>query len=459
MTVFPCVLKRTKPQLILSNGSERGDFAPVGQIQSAMGRIHDGMQVLKTYYPHNPKWSSRQRISETKADADVGYQWDYEYEDYHPFNLLEPDGDCAGQFAEIKRFGSDIHLTLTLDLALSDDEIEAVVRSLRPYGRIFLRINHECNGNWFRYNKFYSYKEVGDFFVRCHRIVKANSSQIFTVFCLSGDFFAKRLVVEDMFLRLGVDELREALETADYWSVDRYTSLHFAWPFAKTCNRADPSTYFDNSVDDWWRIIEETYLGMIWHNGMKMKPLFLNEFNTDADVNGFERQAENVASVYERIQKSDLPWLAGIAFYQFRDRGGLGLELGDNRGSRPNPSLAAYRNGIHGIGYTFIVEDWQEWPNKSFIFAWANSDSVRGLCLRGIQGRVELENRFGVPIYLVDEAQRWLRLEPGERGGVAAERQAYLFVPPFAGGGGRLDYSLKVDDLRPKLQAMLGAPA
>jgi hypothetical protein len=455
MNIFPSTLHRTKPMLIMSNGSERGDFVPLGHIFSRTGRIHDGIQVLKSYYPYEANWSAHHKISEVSGHENVDFAWDYEYEDYHPFNLNTADGNCREQFQDIKRFGSDLHLTIAMDLSLTDQDIEEVARSLRPYGRIFLRINHECNGNWFRFNKYHSYKEVNDFFVRCHKIVKSNCSDIYTVFSLTGDFFANEKVVTDFFLRLAPDEMREALETADYWSLDRYASLHYGWPFEETVTPESKNTYFKGTVEDWWRLIEECYLSMIWHNGLKMKPLFINEFNSDSNVDGLKAQAEIVGSVYDRLARGDFAWLAGIAFYQFRDLGGLGLEKGDLEEFRENPALGAYRDAVNRIQYRIQIEDWQEWPHADYYFSWCNSDSIRGLCIRGAQEQKQFANTLPVPVYLVLENQKWERLPPGQTCDITGQSQFFLLVPPYTDGEGRIQYSFKLPGVKQALGRMM----
>ncbi len=442
--------------LIMSNESERSDFVPMDYIFSKLGRIHDGIQVLKAYYPYHEKWSPHKKISEIEHGEDINFAWGYDYEDYNPFNLLVEGGNSQKQFEDIKRYGSDIHLTLTMDLSLSDQDIEKVVRSLTTFGRVFLRVNHECNGTWFPFNKFYNYKEVSDFFVRCHKIVKANSSNIFTVFSLSSDFYVKDKVVCDMFLRLNQDEMREALQTADYWSLDKYASLHYAWPYEETITPESKNTYFQGTVEDWWRLIEECYLNMIWHNGLSLKPLFINEFNTDSDVDGAEAQARMVGSVYDRINRGDFPWLAGITLYQFRDYGGLGLEKGNLSKFKETPSLSVYRDIIQNIHYNIRIEDWQEWPHNKYHFAWFNSDSIRGLCIRGTQDRNKFVNTLPVPVYfLSNEGQRWIRLDPKEVCSISGQNQFYILLPPYVDKNGKLQYTFVLNDFKNELNRMM----
>lgn len=233
MNIKKVELKQKKTRLILSNGSERGDYIELDYILKSLNRIHDGIQLLKTYYPNDEKWSDKYRISEITDKKNINYAWDYEYDDYHPFDIFSDESITIKQFYDIKQHGSDIHLTLTMDLGITDGEIIEIVKQLVPFGRIFLRINHEANGMWFNYNKLNSYQEVSNFFIRCHKIIKRYADNIFTVFNITSDMFVKEKLVKDCFLKLGDNELKEALEISDYWSIDKYVSLHYSWPFEK----------------------------------------------------------------------------------------------------------------------------------------------------------------------------------------------------------------------------------
>lgn len=447
-------LKRNKTRLILSNGSERSDFVPLNEIFQKMGRIHDGIQLMKTYYPTDPSWSDTHKISAVTAKKGVGYAWDYEYEDYHPFDIWRDDSCTLKQIEAIKRYGSDLHLTLTLELALTDAEITKIVKVLNPYGRIFLRINHEANGNWFRYNLQHTLQEYSDFFVRCHRIIKNNAANIFTVFNLSADCFAMYKMILDRSICLGEGQLREALKIADYWSLDKYTSLHWGWPFE--AERTPESTsYFQESLQDWWQSIEETYLKMIWHNNLVAKPLFINEFNSDSNVDGLEGQAEIIAKVYNRLAQGEFEWLAGITMYQFRDFGGLGLEKGNLQEYQSLPALTAYQQAIHNFKPERVF-DYQRKQYSDYTFSWKDSDHVRGLWIDQMDGGTVFTNRFDFPLFVVNgKTQWWSRLEPNDTWGLEGVEQFGLFVPPYIDPTGRIHDVITVRDYKAQIGAML----
>ncbi len=453
MKLKQVTLKRNKTRLILSNGSERSDFVPVDEIFAKLGRIHDGIQLLKTYYPRDPAWSPAQKISAVTAKKDVRYAWDYEYEDYHPLDIWEKESVTRRQIEALKSYGSDLHLTLTLELSLSDAEIAEIAQALNPYGRVFLRINHEANGNWFRYSRQHTFQEYSEFFVRCHKIIKSHSANIFTVFNLSADSFVNEKLVVDRFLYLSEGQLGEALNAADYWSIDKYVSLHYGWPFETEITEKS-TAYFKDSVEHWWQLIEETYLKMIWHNHLEAKPLFINEFNSDSDVEGYEGQARTIGGVYDRLAQGEFDWLAGITLYQFRDYGGLGLEKGNLKEYRPLPALKAYREAIGKFQYQLDVAE-QEWQYSDYTFTWKDSDHIRGLQISQLDGASKLINRLEFPLFVVrGQAQSWSRLEPHESLALEHLSEMVLLIPPYKDSCGALRDMATLGDCKARIGEM-----
>jgi hypothetical protein len=387
-----------RPKIILANGSERGDYVPLRHVHEKLGVLHDGVQLMKTYYPHDPCWSATQKISEVTRKKNVSYAWDYEYEDYHPLDIFCAESVTHKQLTEIKSFGADVHLTLTLDIGLSDSEIRGIVQKLAQYGRMFIRINHEVNGNWFRYNKQHHPKEVGDFFVRFHEIMKSESSQLFSVFNVSADVFMEHRKVKSDLLRLSGEQCGNALHAADFWSIDKYVSLHYAWPFQQSISETN-SGYFSGPVEEWWRIVEETYLQMIWHNHGQAKKLFISEFNSDSDVDGLSGQAKIIEEVYSRISSSDYQWLEGIVMYQFRDYGGLGLQKGNLAACTDNPSLPAYQSAIKKFRNVVTVDE-NAWKHDEFTFAWPSANEKRGWIIEDIVPGATIVNVFASPVFI-----------------------------------------------------------
>jgi hypothetical protein len=335
------------------------------------------------------------------------------------------------QLRDVKRIGADVHLTLTLDMSLPDSELVRIFTRLSDFGTVYLRINHELNGSWFRHHKLHSRRELNDFFMRCHRLIKSYAPNLKTVFSLTADIFVGdqvNSVVKRDLAFLERSQMREALGAADYWSLDKYVTLNWGWPHTSPGNSND---YFTGSVETWWRLIEETYLLMIHANGGVMKPLFLHEFNSDSDVVGESGQAAAITEVYQRLLQSDLPWLEGICFYQYCDEGGLGLLKGRDGNYRETESMAAYGEVLKGYAPEIRIED-AIWKPAHFAFGWQDATALKGLSLRLPETIRRFTNRFDMPVYLVD-GNHWKLLASGEVAAIEG-REAQLFVPPAMAG-------------------------
>ena len=100
---------------------------------------------------------------------------EYPYDDYFVYGGGlggDRNAEVFRQMRDIRRHGQDVTLTLTVDCSLGDEHLIAIAKDLVTFGRMRIRINHECAGRWFTHNKRFSYKEIGDFFVRFHKIIK-----------------------------------------------------------------------------------------------------------------------------------------------------------------------------------------------------------------------------------------------------------------------------------------------
>lgn len=197
--------------LDLGDGSERAEYVNQDYILHKLGRPHRAIGIMYTYYPHDKQWP--QRISKACKDMNITFQWDYPYDDYFPFNA---DGQPWEQMRDIRRHGQDAALTLTLDCSLSDDELREVARMLRPYGRMTIRINHECGGTWFTHNKRFTYEQVGKFFAHFSDIIHQEAPNVRTVFCAGFAQADGKLEKED--------EFAVAYRAADVWSGGTATS-------------------------------------------------------------------------------------------------------------------------------------------------------------------------------------------------------------------------------------------
>ena len=167
-----------KLALDLSDGSERGEYVDQDYILGVLGRPHRNINLMYTYYPKDKQWP--QRISEACKDMEINFQWDYPYDDYFPYGA---EGEPFASMQDIRKHGQDVTLTLTIDCSLDDSYLRKIAQELRPYGRMRIRINHECAGDWFTHNRRFSFKEIADFFVRFAKILKEEAPNVKTIFC------------------------------------------------------------------------------------------------------------------------------------------------------------------------------------------------------------------------------------------------------------------------------------
>ncbi|MBO4265828.1 MAG: hypothetical protein J5910_01435 [Lachnospiraceae bacterium] len=324
--------------LDLGDGSERGEYVCQEYVLNVLGRPHRAVNIMYTYYPNDKEWPKR--ISEACADMDVSFAWDYPYDDYFPFC---EDGEQFEQMRDIRRHGQDVMLTITMDCSLDDDRLRAIARKLSTFGRVMLRINHECNGNWFTHNRRFSYDEIADFFVRFAGIIKAEAPNVRTVFCAglvcdeTDENGQRKVELEDTFAK--------AYMAADVWSADKYLALHYGWPYG---NADETGKFTRDPVEEVFNSYAETYERLSKRFGSK--PFIQAELNADGDVTGPLRQQEPVLAYYDLVKKNNAP-IAGISMYQFRDRGRLGLER-----QNPNEPTVGIRQPLMD-GYLKVLSD------------------------------------------------------------------------------------------------------
>lgn len=263
-------LGKAKCGLDLGDGSERAEYVCQDYILNKLGRPHRYVNIMYTFYPKDKQWP--QRISEACKDMKINYQWDYPYDDYFPYG---ENWQPFEQMKDIRRHGQDVLLTLTIDCSLEDSYLRKIAKQLKPFGRMRIRINHECAGDWFTHNRRFSYEEVGSFFVRFHNILKKEAPNVSTIFC-AGFLKDDGSEIEHQ------SEFLNAYKSADIWSADCYLALHFGWPYdiaEKTSGRFNHS-----SVDYYYNRFKNTSERLT--NLCGKKPMTTAEFNTDGDVTG-----------------------------------------------------------------------------------------------------------------------------------------------------------------------------
>jgi len=349
MTAYKVHLDKAETGVDLGDGSERAEYVNQDYILSVLHRPHRCVNLMYTYYPNDEQWPAR--ISEACKDMDVAFAWDYPYDDYFPYGV---NGEPFNQMRDIRKHGQDILLTLTMDTKVSDEQILQIAKDLKPFGRMRLRINHECNGNWFTHNKRNSYEEVGNFFERAAKIIHSEAPNISLVFCAG--------VVEDGEERVPYqDEFTPAYKITDIYSCDKYIALHYGWPY--DIAEAGGGKYNGDDAERVYNIFKRTSKHL--NNNFGEKKFILGELNTDGDVTGGLNQPDSIKKFYQLAANEEEKFLDGISMYQFRDMGRLGLEIQDPNNSSVGirqPLLDEYRKIIKNKAFTPTIKRLDDSP-------------------------------------------------------------------------------------------------
>lgn len=371
--VFKLTMGKAACAVDLGDGSERGEYVDQDYILSKLGRPHRSISLMYCYYPNDKEWPAR--ISEYYRDREIKFQWDYPYDDYFPYLGGIGGSREAEPFTfmrDIRRHGQDVTLTLTIDPFVSDEQLAAIGDDLRSFGRLFLRINHEATGNWFEFNKRADYQQVADFYCRAVRIIKEHAPNVQTVLCIGGieDINAEEMVREK--------EFAQAVRDTDIWSVDKYMALHWGWP-VDVAERGG-STHMRSSVREIFELTKKSYERFMYICGGESKPMIMSEMNADGDVTGPYEQAEMLKLFCRILEKENAGWFTGFTFYQFRDRGRLGLEREDPNNSAvgiEQPVMQAYREIIHSERFmpSMTLGSEEKLPMR---LRWGSSEDAEG---------------------------------------------------------------------------------
>lgn len=339
--------------LDLSDGSERGEYVDQDYILNKLGRPHRAINLMYCYYPLDKTWPARAR--DAFADQEIAFQWDYPYDDYFTYKGgLEgnSEGDPFDKMRDIRKHGQDVILTLTMDPHISDEQIRAIAKDLKPFGRMQLRINHEATGSWFTFNKRASYEEVAAFFAHATEVIHEEAPQIQTIICIGGaedpDVILNKPLVTENDPMVMEDIFTPAVKAADIWSVDKYMALHWGWP----CDVADKDTaqYKRCNVKRTYELTKMSFDRYQKITDGQNKPMVMSEFNADGDVVGPFDQIRMMQEFFQLREADSEDWLTAITFYQFRDRGRLGLEIEDPNNQNvgiEQPILKAYKKELH----------------------------------------------------------------------------------------------------------------
>ena len=374
--LYKIQMGKAKCAVDLGDGSERGEYVDQDYILRKLGRPHRSISLMYCYYPLDEQWPAR--ISEAMKDANVSFQWDYPYDDYFTYKgglggtLDDEPFTCM---RDVRRHGQDVTLTLTIDPHVSDEQLAAIGDDLRTFGRVFLRINHEATGNWFSFNKRATYQEVADFYCRASRIIKEHAPNVQTILCIGGVENPETGEIEKE------KEFSQAVRETDIWSVDKYMSLHWGWPY----DVAEPggTSHSRSAVKDVYRDTKLSYERFKHINGGVEKPMVMSEFNAGGDVTGVYEQAEMVKLFCDFIKEDNAEWFSGFTFYQFRDRGRLGLEIEDPNNRNvgvEQPVMKTYKEIIHDDWFKPSMTIGEE-IKLPVTLRWGNSEDAEGIAV------------------------------------------------------------------------------
>ena len=374
--IYSVHMGKAKCAVDLGDGSERGEYVDQDYILHKLGRPHRSISLMYCYYPLDKEFPGR--ISEVMKNADVKFQWDYPYDDYFTYkgglegNREDEPFTCM---RDIRRHGQDVTLTLTADPNISDEQIKAIAEDLKTFGRVFLRVNHENTGNWFSFNKRATYQEVADFYCKFVKIVHETAPNVQMILCTGGieDPKSDKIVMEK--------EFAQSVKDTDIWSVDKYMALHWGWPFDVALRDQERKQYKRDKVEMTYDMTKRSYERFKVINGGVSKPMVMSEFNADGDVTGAYDQAVMVKGFCDLLKEDPELWFSGFTFYQFRDRGRLGLEIEDPNNQNvgiEQPVMKTYRELIHDDFFSpEMKRGWEvSFPAK---LRWGNSEDAEGL--------------------------------------------------------------------------------
>ncbi|MDD6269001.1 MAG: hypothetical protein PUA84_02955 [Oscillospiraceae bacterium] len=374
--IYRLHMGKAKCAVDLGDGSERGEYVSQDYILSRLGRPHRSISLMYCYYPLDEGWPGRASV--VHASPEVRHAWGYPYDDYFPYEgglNGSTEGEPFRFMRDIRSHGQDVTLTLTIDPNVPDEHIAAIARDLRPFGRVFLRINHEATGTWFSFNKRCTYQEVADFFVRANRIIKEIAPNVQTIICIGGieDPESAEMVKEK--------EFAQTIPEADIWSVDKYFALHYGWPF----DIAEPGggSYYRHKIRDIYDLTKKSFERFLYLNGGVQKPMVMSELNADGDVTGPYEQAQMVREFCDILEEDNADWFTGFTFYQFRDRGRLGLETEDPNNPEvgiPQPVMETYKEIISRERHLPVMTQGEE-IQLPVTLRWGNSEDADGIAI------------------------------------------------------------------------------
>ena len=368
-------LNPAKCAVDLSDGSERGLYVDQDYILRKLGRPHRAVNIMYCYYPNDKTWPKR--AQDAYKDMDVSFAWDYPYDNYFPY-LGGLNGNTKGEpftcMRDIRRHGQDVILTLTCDPKIDEKHMIAIAKDLRPFGRMMLRLNHECTGNWFSFNKRATYQEIADFYVKFHKMVRKYAPNVSMILCAGavGNPKDEKAEREDEFL--------QAIKDTEIWSIDKYIALNWGWPYEVA--EKNNKQHVLNGTLDTYKTAKRTFERFKKICGCT-KPMVMSELNADGDVTGPYDQVKIMKKFAKLVKDDPERWFSAFCFYQFRDDGRLGLEITDPNNSQvgvEQPMMAAYKDIIDDDFFKPEIKN-HKTEKLPVLLRWGGSEDAEGVSM------------------------------------------------------------------------------
>ena len=172
------------------------------------------------------------------------------------------------------------------------------------------------------------------------------------------------------------------VSAADIWSVDKYMALHWGWPY--DIAEKGGISHNRHSYKDVYDLTKRSFRRFTELNGGETKPMVMSEFNADGDVTGPYEQCDMVDGFFRLVKEDPEHWLTGINFYQFRDRGRLGLETEDPNhpdNGIPQPVMQTFKDWINDPLFLPEVIECGE-VSLPVTLRWGNAEDAEGIAVR-----------------------------------------------------------------------------
>ncbi len=111
--------------------------------------------------------------------------------------------------------------------------------------------------------------------------------------------------------------------------------------------------------------------------------MVLSEMNADGDVTGPYEQCDMLKEFCDRLKADPEKWLEGFTFYQFRDRGRLGLEWEDPNNSEVGiklPLMDTFKEIINDEFFMPKIEEKDE-INLPVMLRWGSAEDSEGVAI------------------------------------------------------------------------------